>query len=369
MVLRWRGCLLEILETVLLTVLIFFVFQHFIAQPYQIEQVSMEPTVEPGQYVLVDKLSPNWSDYKRGDVIVFTPPAGFSELDGQNIPFIKRVIGVAGDLVEVHDNAVYVNGAKLDEPYVFDGQPTTPLSVESTWRVPQGDLFVLGDHREQSQDSRVFGAIPSRPLSAAPGCAAAGQRRGHHWLRLVHGSPRRASTGLGHAGGDAQVERRRTADEATTMTRRFDLAIVGAGIIGLATAYRLLERQPDLALVVLEKESKPASHQSGHNSGVLHAGLYYPAGSRKAQLCREGKAEVEAFCAAHGIAVDRCGKLVVAVAEEELPGSRRLPGEPKPTRCRVWRAWDRSGSPKSSRMCVASRGCIRLRPRWWTSEP
>ncbi len=160
MVLRWRGCLLEILETVLLTVLIFFVFQHFIAQPYQIEQVSMEPTVEPGQYVLVDKLSPNWSDYKRGDVIVFNPPAGFSELDGQNIPFIKRVIGVAGDLVEVHDNAVYVNGVKLDEPYVFDRQPTTPLSVESTWRVPKGDLFVLGDHREQSQDSRVFGPIP-----------------------------------------------------------------------------------------------------------------------------------------------------------------------------------------------------------------
>jgi signal peptidase I len=158
--LRWRGCLLEILETVLLTVVIFFVFQHFIAQPYQIEQVSMEPTVEPGQYVLVDKLSPNWSDYKRGDVIVFNPPAGYSEQDGQNIPFIKRVIGVAGDLVEVHDNAVYVNGVKLDEPYVYQGQPTTPLTGDSSWRVPSGDLFVMGDHREQSQDSRVFGPIP-----------------------------------------------------------------------------------------------------------------------------------------------------------------------------------------------------------------
>ena len=160
MSLRWRGCLLEILETILLTVIIFFVFQHFIAQPYQIEQVSMEPTVEPGQYVLVDKLSPIWSDYKRGDVIVFNPPAGYSEQDGQNIPFIKRIIGVAGDLVEVKDNSVYVNGVKLAEPYVFDGQPTTPLSNESSWRVPQGDLFVLGDHREQSQDSRVFGPIP-----------------------------------------------------------------------------------------------------------------------------------------------------------------------------------------------------------------
>ena len=156
---RWRGCLLEIIETVVLTVVIFFVFQHFVAQPYQIEQVSMERTVEPGQYVLVDKLSPNWSDYKRGDIVVFEPPTGFSEQDGQNIPFIKRVIGVAGDVVEVKDNAVFVNGVKLVEPYVYDGQPTTPLTGDSRWVVPKDQLFVLGDHREQSQDSRVFGPI------------------------------------------------------------------------------------------------------------------------------------------------------------------------------------------------------------------
>jgi signal peptidase I len=156
---RWRGCLLEIVETILLTVVIFFVVQHFVAQPYQILQVSMEHTLDPGQYVLVDKISPVFSDYKRGDVIVFQPPAGYSE-DGQDIPFIKRVIGVAGDLVEIHDNSVYVNGVKLDEAYVYEGQPTVPLNGQSSWRVPAGDLFVLGDHREESQDSRVFGPIP-----------------------------------------------------------------------------------------------------------------------------------------------------------------------------------------------------------------
>jgi signal peptidase I len=155
---RWRGCLLEIVETVVLTVLIFFLVQHFVAQPYQIMQVSMEDTLQPGQYVLVDKISPTFSDYKRGDVIVFQPPTGFQE-DGQDIPFIKRVIGVAGDLVEVHDNAVWVNGVKLNEPYVFDGQPTTPMNGQASWRVPKGDLFVMGDHREASQDSRVFGPI------------------------------------------------------------------------------------------------------------------------------------------------------------------------------------------------------------------
>ena len=76
---RTRGCLIEILETVLLTVIIFFVVQHFVAQPYRIYQVSMERTLEPDQMVLVDKLSPVFSDYKRGDVIVFNPPAGFQD--------------------------------------------------------------------------------------------------------------------------------------------------------------------------------------------------------------------------------------------------------------------------------------------------
>jgi L-2-hydroxyglutarate oxidase len=104
------------------------------------------------------------------------------------------------------------------------------------------------------------------------------------------------------------------------MNERFDVAIVGGGIVGLATAYRLLQRRPDLRLVLLEREAELASHQTSHNSGVIHAGLYYPAGSRKAVLCREGKAELEAFCNDHGIAVDRCGKLVVAVDAGEKPG-------------------------------------------------
>ncbi len=98
-----------------------------------------------------------------------------------------------------------------------------------------------------------------------------------------------------------------------------DVAIVGGGIVGLATALRLLEQRPDLRLVILERESELAMHQSGHNSGVVHAGLYYAPGSLKARLCREGKRELEAFCDQHGIAVERTGKLVVALDESELP--------------------------------------------------
>ena len=97
-----------------------------------------------------------------------------------------------------------------------------------------------------------------------------------------------------------------------------DVAIVGGGIVGLATALRLLDARPDLRIVILERETELASHQSGHNSGVVHAGLYYAPGSLKARLCREGKAEVEAFAEAHGIPIERTGKLVVALDPSEL---------------------------------------------------
>ncbi len=98
-----------------------------------------------------------------------------------------------------------------------------------------------------------------------------------------------------------------------------DVAIVGGGIVGLATALRLLEQRPDLRLLVLEREAVLGAHQSGHNSGVVHAGLYYVPGSAKARLCREGKGLLESYCERRGIPITFTGKLVVALAEDELP--------------------------------------------------
>jgi (S)-2-hydroxyglutarate dehydrogenase len=100
---------------------------------------------------------------------------------------------------------------------------------------------------------------------------------------------------------------------------RYDVAIVGGGLIGLATALRLLEAHPGLRLAVLEKEAELARHQSGHNSGVIHAGLYYVPGSLKAQLCREGMEALKAFADERRIPYRLCGKLVVALDESELP--------------------------------------------------
>jgi L-2-hydroxyglutarate oxidase len=103
------------------------------------------------------------------------------------------------------------------------------------------------------------------------------------------------------------------------MSDGVDLAIIGGGIVGLATALRLGESRPDLRLAVVEKESELATHQSGHNSGVLHAGLYYAPGSLKARLCRQGKTELETYAEAHGIPIRYPGKLIVALTDNELP--------------------------------------------------
>lgn len=97
------------------------------------------------------------------------------------------------------------------------------------------------------------------------------------------------------------------------------MAIVGGGIIGLATGHALMRRLPGVRLVVLEKEPRVGEHQTGHNSGVLHSGLYYAPGSLKADLCVRGAEQMVEFCRAHGVPWDRNGKLVVATRREELP--------------------------------------------------
>ena len=98
-----------------MTLIIFLVIQNFVAQPYQVQQMSMENTLQPGEYVLVHKLTPRIDDYSRGDVVVFSPPEGYDQ--GGNTPFIKRVIGLPGDRISVRDGQVIVNGEALVKPH------------------------------------------------------------------------------------------------------------------------------------------------------------------------------------------------------------------------------------------------------------
>lgn len=103
-----------------------------------------------------------------------------------------------------------------------------------------------------------------------------------------------------------------------------DVVIIGGGVVGLATAYDLTQRFPDLKTTILEKEAELAHHQTGHNSGVLHSGIYYKPGSLKSTNCREGKKAMEQFCAEQGIDYDICGKVIVAVDESEVPAMNRI---------------------------------------------
>jgi L-2-hydroxyglutarate oxidase len=103
-----------------------------------------------------------------------------------------------------------------------------------------------------------------------------------------------------------------------------DVAVVGGGIVGLAAAYQLTQRFPGRRVVVLEKEATVAAHQTGHNSGVLHSGIYYKPSSLKAINCRAGKQAMEAFCAAEGVPFENCGKVIVAIDDNDLPALDRL---------------------------------------------
>ena len=100
---------------------------------------------------------------------------------------------------------------------------------------------------------------------------------------------------------------------------KFDIAIIGGGIVGLATALALKSQFPRQSLAIIEKEPELASHQTGHNSGVIHAGIYYKPGSYKARLCVEGARLMMKFCDANAVPYERCGKLIVATSDDELP--------------------------------------------------
>lgn len=140
----------EIVETVVLSLIIFLLIRQ-VVQNYRIENHSMEPSFYEGQFVLVNKVAYWFSEPKRGDVIVFHNPRNTRE------DYIKRVIGIPGDTVEVRDQKVFVNGMPLPEEYPH--RPIPPGEYAGPFVVGENQLFVMGDNRPNSSDSRVFGPI------------------------------------------------------------------------------------------------------------------------------------------------------------------------------------------------------------------
>jgi signal peptidase I len=144
-----RRFLLDVVETILLSLVLFLAINAVSAR-IRIESISMQPTLFAGDFVIVNKISYFLGDADRGDIIVFRYPP-----DPDREPYIKRVIGLPGDIVSVSNGEVLVNDVPLSEPYI-----SAPPSYKGTWMVPLDSLFVLGDNRNSSSDSHSWGMVP-----------------------------------------------------------------------------------------------------------------------------------------------------------------------------------------------------------------
>ena len=151
-------------QIVILAALLFLVVSTLVAEPFEVEQRSMEPTLASGDHILIDKLSPRWSPYARGDVIVFHAPGQY---DAEVIPYLKRIVGMPGDTIQIENGRIFLTPdrgvpTRLDERYLAEGETSLPQGLEGRreWTVPENAYFVLGDNRSESVDSRTFGAIP-----------------------------------------------------------------------------------------------------------------------------------------------------------------------------------------------------------------
>ncbi len=143
-----RSMLREILETALLTLIIFAVLNTLTGR-FQVRGSSMEPTLHNGQYLVVSKLTYWIHPPERGDIIVFHPPNNLSE------DYIKRIIGLPGEQVKINEGELWIDGVKLDEPYI-----PAPGPYSGTWDLNAGEYFVLGDNRSNSSDSHSWGVLP-----------------------------------------------------------------------------------------------------------------------------------------------------------------------------------------------------------------
>jgi signal peptidase I len=144
----WRRFVLDILETLVLAVVLYFGINAVSAR-VRVDGFSMRPTLQDGEYILVNKLAYKFTEPMRGDIVVFVFPINPEE------DLIKRIIGLPGDTITVQDGVLSINGVAMDEPYI-----NAPPAYNGTWQVSEGELFVLGDNRNDSRDSHQWGLLP-----------------------------------------------------------------------------------------------------------------------------------------------------------------------------------------------------------------
>ena len=144
------GIFIDMFETILLALLLFLAI---VSSRVRVENICMKPTLQPGNLLLINKLAYKWSEPKHGDIVVFHYQGSRTE------DYIKRLIGLPGDVVEVKSGVVYINGYGLTEPFIAD----LP-AYQGSWTVPAGQVFVLGDNRNNSFDSHQWGFVPMEDI-------------------------------------------------------------------------------------------------------------------------------------------------------------------------------------------------------------
>lgn len=157
---------LDIIETVVIALSIFLIIYLFVASPHQVNGQSMVPNFQSGEFVLSDKVSYKFGDPKRGDIVVFHAPDAANCPKGTGCDFIKRVLGLPGESIEVHDDGVWVNGQKIPEPYIPEEFETLPGPATKGKTIVLGpnEYFVSGDNRPYSSDSRAWGPITKNDI-------------------------------------------------------------------------------------------------------------------------------------------------------------------------------------------------------------
>ena len=145
---KWGSIFLEIFQTLIMALIFYFLIDSFFPR-VRVENISMKPTLQPGELLLVNKLSYRLGEPHHGDVIVFHYPGNPSE------DYIKRLIGLPGDDIRVENGLVYINNQPMDEPYI-----AAPPAYNGDWKIPEDSYFVLGDNRNQSSDSHSWGFVP-----------------------------------------------------------------------------------------------------------------------------------------------------------------------------------------------------------------
>lgn len=143
----WLSFLWEVLQTLIMAIVLYFLIDTVVGR-VRVENISMQPTLHEGEFILVNKLAYRLGDFQRGDIVVFH--------HDPTEDYIKRVIGLPGDVVEVRDGQVLINNELITEEYIAASPRYT-----GTWEVPEGEIFVLGDNRNQSSDSHSWGYVPA----------------------------------------------------------------------------------------------------------------------------------------------------------------------------------------------------------------